>query len=401
MKSTTVDILSRIHTKIHSAFDLDSLLSVVSKQVPASLDAEYCCIGLYDKITQELYYYKGYEKDQNHDTTFLRSKKGTGIIGWVANNRIAVRIKDAHSDPRFVKEVDEQGGITARSMIAAPMISRNNLIGVLVAINQKEDGSFTEDHQKLLNIFAGITAIYVDNIRLSEENLSRTHLTDLGQSIADSAHGLKNILNNMDGGTYIVERGVSTKNMDNVNKGWDILKRNSQRMRDIVLDMLLFSRPRKPEFKLSDINKICQDLYDLVKDNASSRNVRIELVLDEQLQLVCIDPKGIYRCILNLVSNAIDACTKSGGKVKISTRCMENREFQIRISDNGPGMSKENIKHIFEVFYTTKGSFGTGLGLPVTQKIVAEHKGTIDVDSKLKVGTTFIVTIPWNQECDE
>ena len=401
MKSPTIDNLSRIYNQIHSASDLDSLLEVVSKQVPKSLDAEYCCIGLYDKITQELYYYKGCEKRQNRDTIFIRAKKGTGIIGWVADNRIAVRIKDAPADPRFVKEVDEQGGIIARSMLAVPIISRNNLIGVLVAINQKNQEAFSENHQKLLYIFAGLTAIHVDNIRLSEENLSHTHLSDLGQSIASSAHGLKNILNNMDGGTYIVERGVANKNMDGVNKGWDILKRNSQRMRDIVLDMLLFSRPRKPEYKPSDINKICQDLFDLVKENANSRNVKVELILDEQLQLVCIDPKGIYRCILNLVSNAVDACSKSGGKVKISTRCLENRELQIRISDNGPGISEQNIKHIFDVFYTTKGSLGTGLGLPVTQKIISEHKGTIEVDSQLKVGTTFIITIPWNQECGE
>ena len=203
----------------------------------------------------------------------------------------------------------------------------------------------------------------------------------------------------MDGGSFIVERGVATKNMDNVNKGWDILKRNSQRIRDIVLDMLLFSRPRKPEYNPTDVNKICQDLFELLNENAKSRNIKIELDLDEQLQRVCIDPKGIYRCILNLVSNAIDACSKSGGIVKISTRCLNNKALEIKVSDNGSGISKENIKHIFDVFYTTKGSLGTGLGLPVTQKIIAEHRGKIDVTSRIRHGTTFTITIPKRHEC--
>lgn len=401
LKSENIENLSRIYNCIHSAMDIDSLLSVVNEQVPESLDAEYCCIGLYDNITQEIYYYKGCLAKRNQDVTFLRAKKGTGIIGWVADNRIGVRIKDAHTDPRFVKEVDEQGGIVIRSVLAVPMISRNNLIGVLVAINQKLDDYFSEDHQKLLNVFAGLTATHVDNIRLAEENINQTHLTDLGHSIASSAHSLKNILNNMDGGAYIVERGVATKNMENVNKGWDILKRNSQRIRDIVLDMLLFSRPRKPEYNPTDVNKICHDLFDLLNENAKSRKVNIELDLDKQLHHVCIDPKGIYRCILNLVSNAIDACSKSGGIVKISTRYLDNTDLEIKVSDNGAGISKENIKHIFDVFYTTKGSLGTGLGLPVTQKIIAEHRGKIDVTSKLRHGTTFTMTIPKNHECGQ
>jgi two-component system NtrC family sensor kinase len=399
LESDTIENLSKIYNYIHSSIDVDSLLNVVNEQVPKSLDAEYCCIGLYDNITHEIYYYKGCFARHNQDVTFLRTKKGTGIIGWVADNRIGVRIKDAHADPRFVREVDEQGGIIVRSILAVPMLSRNNLIGVLVAINHKKEENFSEDHQKLLNIFAGLTATHVDNIRLSEENMNQTHLTNLGHSVASSAHSLKNILNNMDGGSYIVERGVATKNMDSVNKGWDILKRNSQRIREIVLDMLLFSRPRKPEYNPADVNKICLDLFDLLNENAKNRNVKIELDLDKKLQLVCIDPNGIYRCILNLVSNAVDACSKSGGIVKISTRCLNNAGLEIKVSDNGSGISKENIKYIFDVFYTTKGSLGTGLGLPVTQKIIAEHGGKIDVVSKLRVGTTFTITIPKKHDC--
>ena len=85
----------------------------------------------------------------------------------------------------------------------------------------------------------------------------------------------------------------------------------------------------------------------------------------------------------------------------MTTHSMENEDLQIRIGDNGPGISKHNINHIFDVFYTTKGSLGTGLGLPVTQKIIAEHKGHIDVKSKLGSGTTFIITIPKSFECED
>lgn len=400
MKLSIIDSISELQKQIQSISDVDTLLDIVNQQIPKYLDAEYCCISLYDNMTQEIYYCKGCEKLKKHKATFLRTKKGTGIIGQVAQNLKPIRIADAQNDPRFAKEIDAQGNLIARSLLAVPMISRTNLIGVLVVINKKRKQVFSENHEKMLSVFAGLTATCIDNIRLSEENMSQNQLTDLGQSIASSAHSLKNILNNMDGGSYIVERGVAAKNMGHVNKGWEILRRNSQRMRDMVLDMLMFSHPRKPEYIPSDINKICRDLYELVKENARERNVEINLELDEHLDLVCIDPKGIYRCILNLVSNAVDACAKKGGLVIISTHFLKNKDLEIKITDNGPGISKHNINHIFDVFYTTKGSHGTGLGLSVTKKIIAEHNGAIEVNSKLKKGTTFTITIPKHHECE-
>ena len=401
MNSSVIFELSGINRKIQSIFDIESLLNYITSQVPGMLECEYSYIGLYDKITGEIYYYSGSKKYKKQNQIFIRSKKGTGIIGWVAENLKSVRTDDALSDNRFVKSIDAQGRDNVQSFLAVPMISRDNLIGVFAAINQIRQKAFSGYHESLLNILGGLAAAHIDLIRLSEAHTSQIRLSDLGQSIASSAHGLKNILNNMDGGTYIVERGVASKNMESVNKGWDILKRNSQRMREIVLDMLLFSRPRKPEFRPSDINKICWDIYELVRENACRKRISFQLDFDDRIKFVCIDPKGIYRCILNLVSNAIDACSRTGGIITMTTHSMENEDLQIRIGDNGPGISKHNINHIFDVFYTTKGSLGTGLGLPVTQKIIAEHKGHIDVKSKLGSGTTFIITIPKSFECED
>ncbi|MEJ2545625.1 MAG: GAF domain-containing protein, partial [Calditrichaceae bacterium] len=327
-----VQKLSSLNDRIQAVSDIDSLLHIIAQQVPKLLDCKYCHIGLYDKITQEIYYYKKTGQRNRSKQTFIRAQKGSGIFGWVAENLETVRIENAQEDIRFDKTIDEQGKFTAKSVLAVPMLSRDDLIGVLMAINQIKNNCFTITHEHLLKLIASLVAIHIDILCLSEENTSQTRLSDIGQSIASSAHGLKNILNNMDGGTYIVERGVAVKNMETVNKGWDILKRNSQRMREIVLDMLLFSRPRKPEYQPSDINKICWDIYELVRENATNRMIGFELDFDDRLKLVCIDPKGIYRCVLNLVSNAIDACSKSGGVIKIFTKCLENKGLQIKKS---------------------------------------------------------------------
>jgi signal transduction histidine kinase len=163
----------------------------------------------------------------------------------------------------------------------------------------------------------------------------------------------------------------------------------------MVLDILLFSRPKKPEYVPSDINRICDDLKELLSKSAELNNVEVKLDLDRSISLFCFDPKGIHRCLLNLISNAIFACgNKGGGRVNVSTKLNNEGALQIIVSDNGIGISKENLDHIFDVFFTTKGSKGTGLGLAVTKKIISEHYGNIEVQSRLNVGTKFKVVLP-------
>jgi signal transduction histidine kinase len=264
-----------------------------------------------------------------------------------------------------------------------------------VALNKKTKSKFSKKDEKLLQIFSAQAALVVYNSRLIEENITKKRLSQLGQRIIDSAHGLKNILNNMDGGTYIVERGTLTKNIKEVNKGWDILKRNSNRLRELVLDILFFSRSKKPEYKLIDINLICRDVKELIDQSATENNVEVKLDLDNSIRQFCLDPKGIYRCVLNLVSNAIYACNEKGsGKVSIQTSIDKEENLHINVTDNGIGISKENLKNIFDVFFSTKGSKGTGLGLAVTKKVVNEHLGKIEVESEVGKGSKFSIILP-------
>jgi signal transduction histidine kinase len=172
-------------------------------------------------------------------------------------------------------------------------------------------------------------------------------------------------------------------------------------MQELILDMLTYSKERKPEYELTNINEIIEDVCDLMEQKAKESGVTVTWTPNTELSKVEVDPKGIRRCLLNLVSNAIDAYEgQQEGLVKVFTELVNNRSFKINISDNGCGMPDEIKEKLFQVFFSTKGSRGTGLGLSVTHKIITEHKGRIEVDSAVGKGTTFTIILPIKREMD-
>lgn len=393
--------LYRIEKFLSSISDLDSLLHAIIKEVAGVSGAESASIGLYDELTNELYFYMaGGSSDQKQFERKLecvRLKMGEGVIGWCAENRKPVNVKNTSSDSRFSSKADNETGFSTESLLAVPMIVHNKLIGVIEAVNKTVPGGFTEGDQKVLTVLASQAALIIENATLYQENLRHARLSALGQGIAGAAHCIKNILHGIDGGSYILERAIEKNNFEKVIKGWDILRRNTIIMEDLVMDMLAYSKERIPEYEEYEINSICIDIRDLMKEKAAKKNISIILELSEDIGNVTIDPKGIYRCLLNLVSNSIDAC-ENDGIVKLRTDIFpQDNLLTISVSDNGCGISKENIEKLFEVFFSTKGSKGTGLGLSVTHKIITEHRGEIAVTSEPGEGTEFQINLPLNR----
>jgi signal transduction histidine kinase len=179
-------------------------------------------------------------------------------------------------------------------------------------------------------------------------------------------------------------------------RGQQILERNLGRVYDLVLDMLSYAKVREPLRQYVHINYLINDLVDLMRPRAESQGICIE-VSNILQDLVCwLDEEGIHRAVLNLITNAIDALSgKEAGLIRVETGYnSETDHLTISIIDNGPGIAEEDLAGLFELFSSSKGSKGTGLGLPVSDKIVREHGGQITVKSEIGTGTTFTIDIP-------
>ncbi len=239
--------------------------------------------------------------------------------------------------------------------------------------------------------------------RLEKELVGAERLAAIGQTVAGMAHGIKNILHGLKGGSYLVNIGINKDNPDKLKAGWQMVQRNIGRTSDLVQDLLSYSKGREPEYKACFPNEIADDVCELMKEVAGENNVVIERKLSELIGEVVMDPRTIHSCLLNLVSNAIDACRYDDSVTKTHcvtvTSTLESDNFiRFDVSDNGSGMTDEVKEKIFGSFFSTKGSQGTGLGLLVSRKLVEEHGGTIDVTSQLGEGTTFSVRLPFETE---
>lgn len=221
----------------------------------------------------------------------------------------------------------------------------------------------------------------------------------LGQTVAGMAHSIKNIMMGLEGGIYVVNKGLEDKKQDEVKEGWEMVLLNFDKIAHIVKDILYCSREREPNLQKIKPNDIAREVYKLFKDMAASYAIEIRLDLDDKVRDAVIDPEGFHTVLSNLVTNAMDACKidvwKDEHIVEIRTRKRSDRSTVIEVADNGIGIDKDLKTHVFEDFFTSKGDKGTGLGLMVTQKILKEHGGNITFRSRPGQGTTFVAIFPF------
>jgi len=236
--------------------------------------------------------------------------------------------------------------------------------------------------------------------RLEKELVHSERLAAIGQTIAGLAHGIKNILHGLKGGSYLVDIGINKNDTEKLKKGWEMIKRNVGRTSNLVMDLLSYSKEREPEYEVCRPNDIANEVCELLQDKARENKVEIITRFDDAIGEVSMDPDIIHESLLNLMSNAVDAClfdenTDKTWQVGLKTTQKADNIIKFEVSDNGAGMDKEVLKQLFTSFFSTKGHRGTGLGLMVTRKLIEEHGGTIEVNSQLGKGTVFTIRLPF------
>ena len=322
------------------------------------------------------------------------------IVQHVMREREGVLSSNAMTDHRFSSGESVQAyGI--RSAMCVPIQFQDKLYGVIHVDSQVANYTYTEDQLRLMTAIGAQAGMALANAELYQAGLMNARLAAVGETVASLSHSIRNILQGMRGGAEVVELGLRRDDMNVLRNGWDILSRNLDRIYELTMNMLAYSKQRKPEFQMVAIPKLVTEIVELTQPLCDRRQVALLTEFDDHFPPIPADPSGLHQAIINLVNNAIDAVEPDTGVITIRCQYLPiEQQAVITVSDNGHGIEADDQRLIYQPFYSTKGQRGTGLGLAVTRKIIDEHGGRIRVETGPDEGTTFTLTLSTQHQAD-
>jgi len=245
---------------------------------------------------------------------------------------------------------------------------------------------------------------YTQNLEQLVEDKTRKlveaeRLAAVGQTVAGLSHAIKNITGGLKGGAFVLEKGIELGDQKYLLQGWEMIRGNVDKITNLSLDLLNYAKATDLNVQACDPNQPAQEVVDLMRPRAQKHGIDLVSDFSQNLNPCQFDSDLICRCLLNLVTNAIDACVNDNSDTPdkmVTVRTQKTRGWGVeyQVIDNGCGMNSKIKKNIFKRFFSTKGSEGTGIGLMITKKIIDEHDGEIEVETKEGTGTSFLMRIP-------
>lgn len=397
---SNLQVMYRTALAVSHTLDIDELLDRIMSLIFEWVEADRGCIMLVNNETGTL------------EPRVRRNREGISsgaaisisktILDYVTEHAEGVLTSNAKDDKRW----DTGASILnmdIREAICVPMRGRYGVVGVIYIDTssppqqlEEEGNKFREEHLKLMIAIAHQAALAVEDTSYYSAMLQAERLAAMGQTIATLSHHIKNILQGIRGGSYLIEMGLADDDKEVTRRGWHIVEKNQGRISNLVLDMLTFSKEREPQLVTSSLNAVVADVVELMQSRSEELGVALSWTAAEEMPDLLFDPEGMHRAILNVLTNALDACEEvEGGQVSVATELSKEKKLvRVLIKDNGSGIPADEVDTMFTLFVSSKGSRGTGLGLSVSQKICTEHGGQIVVQSAPGTGSQFALEIP-------
>jgi len=378
--------LIEIARDLATVTDLDTLLLRIVKVAEDLVKAEAASLLLYDDVHCDLYFKTISIGGQESSSNYIVPEES--IAGYVATHREPVYIEDVNKDPRFTYPFNKAIDISIRSMIAIPLITHDKCIGVLEVFNKKDEAFNKEDEGVLLALGAQ-ASIAIENARLFKQ-------ADL---ISELVHEIRTPLTSITTIAYLLERSEMTE--EQRTSLARTISEETMRLNDMATSFLDLARLESGRMVFLpepiSIPQILQECVNVIEPKAYEMGICIHIEVPQDiLPALEADRDKIKQVLLNILSNAVKYNRYEG---TIEIRAWQDDHFLfVSIRDSGPGIPENELPHIFEKFYRSKGTektvSGTGLGLSICKKIIENHGGTIEVQSTVDVGSIFIIKLP-------
>ncbi len=325
-----------------------------------------------------------------------------GVLSLTVLNKRAYNVADTGKDllvPPWLRDT-----LKVRCFATVPLVVKDRVIGVILVDNMFNQRAITDTDLRFLTMFANQAALAIENaiihsnletlnkdMRVMHEQLVQSEkMAALGAMIAEITHEIRNPLVSIGGFTRRLAKKLQT---GEDKKYIDIILSEVNRLEGIIHDNLSYIKEVVPQPAPGDLNQVAQDILTLYEDELAQRHIRLETELDRALPIVLFDQQQMKQAVINIIKNAMEAM-ENGGTLTIKTMVVAGaNEAAIEVGDTGPGISTKAMHNIFNPYYTTKPR-GTGLGLPITNRIVKAHRGRIEMRNKQSGGVVFTVRLP-------
>jgi two-component system sensor histidine kinase HydH len=330
------------------------------------------------------------------------------VLALTVLNKKPYNITNAAKDPIVSDKLRDI--LRVNSFATVPLVAKDRVIGVILVDNMFTQRPITDGDIRFLTMFAHQAALAIENaifhtnletlnkdMRTMHEQLVQSEkMAALGAMMAEITHEIRNPLVSIGGFT----RRLARKLKDDEDKKYaDIILSEVARLEGIIHDNLSYIKEISPQLVETDIGGLIEEILTLYEDELGQRRIRVERNFSSSLPHLMIDTQQIKQGVINILKNAMEAM-ENGGTLFIRTYTVpEARVAAIEIGDTGPGISAKAMHNIFNPYYTTKPR-GTGLGLPITNRIIQSHKGKIELRNRDEGGALFTIKLPLpeNQE---
>ena len=325
-----------------------------------------------------------------------------GVLALTVLEKRAYNITDAVANglvPASLREI-----LHVESFATVPLVAKDRVIGVILVDNMFNQRPITDNDLRFLTMFAHQAALAIENavihsnletmnrdMRAMHEQLVQSEkMAALGAMMAEITHEIRNPLVSIGGFT----RRLAKKLQSGEDKKYiDIILSEVSRLETIIHDNLSYIKEAAPHLAEGDLNSVIQDILTLYEDELTQRRIIIERDFCRNLPLMKFDGQQLKQAIINIIKNAMEAM-ENGGTLTLRTCSLpDTGEAAVEIGDTGHGISAKAMNNVFNPYYTTKPR-GTGLGLPITNRIVKAHKGKIEMRNKLTGGAIFTIKLP-------
>jgi signal transduction histidine kinase len=378
--------LIEITLDLASTLDLKVLLNRIVQVAAELSNAEAASILLYDEINQQLHFQAttNLAEPVMHGLTV---PVDSSIAGWIVTHRKPIIVSDTSQDERHFDQVSKAVNLSTTSLLGVPLIAKDKVIGVLEAIN-KLSGKFVEEDQTVLSALGAQAAVAIENTRLFQQS----------DMISELIHELRTPLSSLNTAAHLLLRPeVSEEQRSRLSQ---VIQDETFRLSEMASSYLDLARLESGRAQFNpasfDFKELLDECILIMHTKAKERRLKLKVDVPKSLPELRADRNKIKQVILNLLSNAIKF-NRRGGNILIAVT-HEDNELRLAVKDSGMGIPAESIPHLFEKFYRAPGTeqrvSGTGLGLSICRYIVEAHRGWIEVESQVGVGTTFTVHLP-------